>query len=343
MSSRTARPARSPTCWARSLTRLLQYAQGRGAHADEVLAQVRLQPDLLASLDARVTVSDYYRVCEVLSERLEDPHLGLHYIGDSRFTSIDAIGFLALSSATMGDALHRFVHFQALLSEGEEFQLEELAGRAVFRLSHRLPPSIGRDHVTEMYCAGVLTLIPHLTGEPLDVLALSFTHAPRGDLAEYRRCLGRVPEFGAPATEWAIPVDVLARPMRTADAALVDFFERYLGDRLQPGVGSVVSRVRAAISECLPTGDVSLTQVARRIQMSPRTLQRRLAELNQVFEALLDGVRQARAKAYLEMQLPLLEVSYLLGYADSAAFFRAFRRWTGTTPSSWRNQHPPKH
>jgi AraC-like DNA-binding protein len=77
--------------------------------------------------------------------------------------------------------------------------------------------------------------------------------------------------------------------------------------------------------------------VARRLALSARTLHRRLAEEGTGFSALVDEVRRTRALALLEDgKLAASQAAFLLGFQDPAAFFRAFRRWTGTTPRAWR-------
>jgi AraC-like DNA-binding protein len=77
--------------------------------------------------------------------------------------------------------------------------------------------------------------------------------------------------------------------------------------------------------------------VARRLAVSDRTLHRRLAGEGTTFAALVDEARRERAQLLLEdRRLSCSEVAFLLGYAEPAAFFRAFRRWTGETPQAWR-------
>ena len=99
-------------------------------------------------------------------------------------------------------------------------------------------------------------------------------------------------------------------------------------------------RTRDAIVALLRRGDVGLAPIAKALAVSERTLQRRLREEGTSFDALLDETRFALARSYLsDPALGLAEVAWLTGYAEMAAFYRAFRRWTGSTPGAYR-AHP---
>src|SRR5262249_50105493 len=97
--------------------------------------------------------------------------------------------------------------------------------------------------------------------------------------------------------------------------------------------------VRRAVGEGLRRGEPKLSQVARKVALSPRTLQRRLREDDADFKRLVDGTRRRFALHYLkDPNNTLTEGAYLLGYSEVSAFNRAFRRWTGSTPSDYRRK-----
>src|SRR5262249_38824429 len=151
---------------------------------------------------------------------------------------------------------------------------------------------------------------------------------------------GRVPEFGAARWEWSFAADVLVRPMRDADPALERFLEKQVDAhaRAWTSGGATAEQARRALAESLPDGGLSLRALAARLRPSPRTLQRRLQSEGTSLAELLDELRRSRARAYLEMGLAAAEVSYLVGFAEPSVFFRAFKRWTGETPSGYRGR-----
>ena len=96
-------------------------------------------------------------------------------------------------------------------------------------------------------------------------------------------------------------------------------------------------KVERAIAELLPSGDISDDKVADALFMSTRTLQRRLSEEGLTYKQLLESVRHTLAGQYIrDEKLSLNEISYLLGFSEQSSFSRAFKRWTGTSPSEAR-------
>src|SRR5690606_16800270 len=111
---------------------------------------------------------------------------------------------------------------------------------------------------------------------------------------------------------------------------------RLLGERV-PSEPAEVAEVRHAIVEQLKGGDPSLEQVAKKLAMSPRTLQRRLQEHGLRYADRRDSARAAAARSYLrDRQISMAEVAYLLGFAEQSSFNRAFKRWTGKAPNEYR-------
>jgi AraC-like DNA-binding protein len=134
----------------------------------------------------------------------------------------------------------------------------------------------------------------------------------------------------------------MQRPFLTANHGMWKFFEPALRQRLanlEKGA-STVERVRAALVEALPAGEVSMVAVCRKLGVSTRTLQRRLREEGSSFQQTLDALRHSLAKHYLiNSSLSGAEISFLLGFEDPNSFVRAFQTWSGSTPQAVRLAH----
>lgn len=129
------------------------------------------------------------------------------------------------------------------------------------------------------------------------------------------------------------------RPFLTANAEMWQVLEPDLRRRLADleQAESTTERVRAALVELLPAGEATATGVARRLALSSRTLQRRLAGERTTFQTVLDSTRHALARSYLNRpDVSIAEIAFLLGYDDPGSFHRAFRGWSGTTPHQAR-------
>jgi len=331
-----------PTGFALGARHVFEYARARGADEAELLRRADLGGLSLADPDARVPLRCYYNLIEAGAELCGDPHFGLSYIDGVTPEAIGAVGFLAMTSATLGESVARILRYYRVLNEGERLTLERDGERARVRFEPWGPERPAHAHASEMIAFDFLVMAGRMTGEPVPILAFDFRHAQRGGDEPYLRVFGRVPRFGARENLWSFPAAVLERPLKSADAALARFFEGYV-ERLDARVGSRSLRdsVRAAIAERLCGAELTLAALARALRQSARTLQRRLADEGTSLSALVESVRRERAFAYLAANLPIAEVSYLLGFSEPRAFHRAFRRWTGETPQAWRAARTP--
>jgi AraC-like DNA-binding protein len=148
-------------------------------------------------------------------------------------------------------------------------------------------------------------------------------------------------EFGAPSYDITYDRRLLTVPLLTANAQLVDVFaKRATAAPVRQGHDDTfVERVRGTIAECLAqtVPVVSIGEVSRRLQLTPRSLQRRLHEKQASFSALVDQARRELAQKLLAGEGTLLcEIAYRLGFSGVAPFFRAFRRWTGSSPREFQ-------
>lgn len=127
--------------------------------------------------------------------------------------------------------------------------------------------------------------------------------------------------------------------MPAADARLYPIIKRYLDRALDevPPEDGLLASAQTAIAESMRHGDPTLARVAKRMALGPRTLQRHLKEHGADFKTLVDDTRRRFVLRYLQdPRNTLTDVSYLVGYSEVSAFNRAFRRWTGSTPSDYR-------
>lgn len=157
---------------------------------------------------------------------------------------------------------------------------------------------------------------------------------------EYESYFGVAVSNASPAT-LVFRNEDMDRPFLTENHKMWAFFEPALRQRLADldRSAGMVERVRSALLECLPAGEVSIQAVSRKLAVSTRTLQRRLQDEGTTFQQTLDGLRGSLAHHYLQnTQMSGAEISFLLGYEDSNSFARAFHSWTGKTPQAVRTE-----
>jgi AraC-like DNA-binding protein len=161
------------------------------------------------------------------------------------------------------------------------------------------------------------------------------------DVAEYERALGCEVITGAAWNGWTLSREAWNLPMAHSDRALRAWLEKKAEQILarQPEQRGLVQQVRKTLAALMPGGELSIGSVARRLAITPRTLQRRLAEEGTTYDTLREVMRKEAAEVFLDNpQLSISEVAYLVGFSEPGAFHRAFRRWHNSTPQQFR-QH----
>jgi AraC-like DNA-binding protein len=245
---------------------------------------------------------------------------------------------LVLSSDTLRIAIDRLLHYQRFWNEGERYQLEER--RRTFLVRYRTwgPARTAHVQVAEKTAAQLASFVRYLVPGQAPA-AVRFPHARRQGDEEVGRVLGCEPEFERDCTEIEFPLAVLDARVPTADRAVFQVLDRQLADRLRAisPASPFSDRVRKAIADYLHDDHLSMKTVARILGSSERTLHRRLTDEATSFRALVDEVRRSRAITFLEHGASVPELALVLGYAEVTAFYRAFKRWTGTTPERWRS------
>jgi len=133
----------------------------------------------------------------------------------------------------------------------------------------------------------------------------------------------------------------LEAQLPTSNAELAVKNEKIVADYLaELDRSDVVMQVKTKLIEQLPHGDVTEDDVASAINMSRRSLQRKLKEKGASYKELLDGTRSDLAKEYIRnSRLSINEITYMLGFSEPSNFTRAFKRWTGHSPSEYRSLH----
>jgi AraC-like DNA-binding protein len=268
-----------------------------------------------------------------------DPHFGLHVGERVKLGTYSVYGLILLSCRDFGQAFEQTLRYE---------QLAHDLGRSALRIDGELAqyqwissfPGATR-HLAESVYAGIRVFSTWLAGAPLPPAALAFMHQSDADGAEYLRIFGSLPQFGAEANSAAFPTALLAFPVPNADVALYPVLQQHAEQLLRQRSGDmegIAPQVRAAITRNLAHNKVRLPFIAEELKLTPRTLQRKLADAGSSFQRELDQARHALAKDYLRQPgLSLVDIAFLLGYQEQSAFTHAFREWAGVNPGAWRD------
>lgn len=291
--------------------------------------------------DARIPLAQEESLWDEAARLSGDEDFGLHAAERLKPGAFDVLDYAVRTAPTLRQALERLARYNRLEHDAAVFTLHDRGLHT--RVEHGFGGLGGPcRHAAEFTLASHLTIGSQITGTRLFPTAVDFRHARPASTTEHVRLFGVEPRFSCEvnALEWES--SVLERSVTSADPGLSRVIERQaqamLAARPEP-MTSYTERVRQLLTTALAQGggEATLKSLASRLKMSERSLQRRLTDEGVTFDEVLDGLRRELSLRYLaDPKLAISEVAYLLGYSEPSPFHRAFRRWTGTTPSEAR-------
>ncbi|HEX4337034.1 MAG TPA: AraC family transcriptional regulator ligand-binding domain-containing protein [Polyangiaceae bacterium] len=290
------------------------------------------------SIGDRVLVEVAHQALSVALAITHDPELGLraarrHVVGDA-----GAFYYVVSSSPTVRDGVEQASRYMRLINDALDVSVH-YDGPAVevrFDNSVMLPRAAIDFQVGSFYRNHVKEWL----GEHCSTLTVSFAHQAPENLAEYERTFAPAKvRFNAPHVGFSFDHKLLEVPLPSADpnlhAVLVPVADQTL-DRMTQ-TRTVTADVRRIVNDRLALGAPEIADVASELAMSMRTLARRLESEGTTFRDLVDDVRRKIAVDHVgNRDVGFSELSYRLGFSHVAAFHRAFRRWTGQTPLTYR-------
>lgn len=303
---------------------------------EDVLRRAGLPEDVLNRADVRVSTDQFFAFLRAIEESVDDPLFPIQLASRTNAESFAPPVFAALCSPNLTVAMERLAKFKPLVAP---VRLLVDSGDAGLRVRYDwLESSVGPPPFLIGSEALFLVRLAQL-GTRRDVCAreVTLTQIPEARAA-YENFLGcRIRR--ADHLSVSFSAANASRPFLTDNSSMWDIFEPQLRERLAnlAGSASFQQRTRAVLLEVLPSGQVAVDVVARRLAVSSRTLQRRLQDEGTSFNAVLRETRVSLSRHYLgNTQLSSSEIAYLLGFDEPNSFFRAFQNWTGTTPESMR-------
>lgn len=309
-----------------------------GVDPEELLRDRGLPPDALESPERRIPFFQVGRLLKSAAEKSGCEHFGLLFGQRLGLRHMGTLGEMARNVPTVGDALRTMAVHQRLHSHGAlAFVLEEGAratlGYSVFHAS-----TVGADQIHAGMAAWILNLVRELTvpGWVPDVVQLARSRP--AVVTPYRRALSAPIEFNAEITSLRFDSALLRQKIPGADPVRFAIYEAQVA---AIGRRSLLNDVRRALRLQMVHGKAANDSVAQTLDMHRRTLHRRLRECGTTFRQVLDEVRYDTARHFLHTtDMPLTHIAVALGYSEVTAFTRAFRRWSGETPSRFRELGP---
>ncbi|NKF22091.1 AraC family transcriptional regulator [Solimonas marina] len=325
--------------WGRAIRRALDAA---GVDSARLFAEAGLDVAALADPDARYPLEQTTRLWALAVRETGDPAFGLSVATQVTQTTFHALGYALIASGTLREAFERMVRYFRLVTDAADLKLERDGDSYRFEVGY-VPGVMPAPESVDAFISLFLRFCRSQLGREFSPLRVALRRARPAQVERFDAVLRCAIDFGAARNavwfaaepfERALP-DANPELARHNDEVVVRYLAHFDRDNLR-------ARVRAALIEALPGGEPSAQKIADLLHMSLRSLQRKLADEQATFAAMLAEVRHELARSYLRNpHYSIGEITFLLGFTDASAFARAFRRWEGCAPSAFRASGAP--
>ncbi|MDH5325497.1 MAG: AraC family transcriptional regulator [Gammaproteobacteria bacterium] len=316
---------------------VLKACESAGVDTDELLQLAAIERQTALHPDGEVTfvqMRDFWQNAFRLSG---DPFLGMRAAQHVEMGDFKCLDYLSANAATLGQCLESFCRYMPLLNTWIAWEIAKDDHQVTYRmLSHAgvIPPH-SYEFVFSVYVKRARE-VSHTDWAPA---LIRFPFPKPADQQQHLSFFRSPIEYDCPAGELVLSKEHWKLPLPYSDEHLMRVLDEHARLLLaqRPIPEDFVGRVRREIVRELHGGEALRDTIAKKLHMSPRTLQRRLDENGIAYADLLDEVRADLAKNKLQAcELSLTEIGFLLGFSEQSAFTRAFKRWTGKTPLEYR-------
>lgn len=322
-----------------------RFMTERGGDIDRIAGRAGLCTRQFALPTDRLSLDGYCRLFHEAARETGDGNLGLWFGQQFQPQMLGLIGFVALLSATVEEAVSNlathFGYHQALT------HTRLVRAGPLMRLEYAIldPAITERRHDAELTLGMFTNLLRHALGPDWTPQAVCFAHPQPEQANAHREAFQADVHFGQSVNALVFRAADLHRPMPDANPVMLDIMRASLIALARGHTPAVAQpptlreQAHALILRDLPTGAGSIATLAAQLDMPAWTLQRRLAEQDLSYSSLLESVRYAEAQRLL--RLPEHDISTItarLGYSETSAFSRAFRKWSGLSPRHWRQK-----
>lgn len=332
-----------PTVSAGIARSMIDYAETRGIPRARMFEAVGLVEADLSDQDARVALATYREIIEVAKRGTGDGAFVLNHAIDTELSDMSVVGLIVHSSASMADAMTELNRYARLMVEvdvmegGERFTVQPDES-GVWIVDNRPDPNAFPELSEAAFARFESEFRREFPDRPF-ARAVEVTHDAPAYAEAYERILRCPVTFGATRNALCIAPEWLTQEFDAHSGYVFGIFAEKADALLAEleASDSLIARIEGWALPNLHRGALDAETAARDMGMSRQTLYRRLKDEGETFAGVLDGLRFRMAREYLAARkVSVNETAYLVGFSEASSFVRAFKRWSGQTPSAFR-------
>ncbi len=313
---------------------------GAGVETRDLLEGLGLPTEGAIDPKQMVSANQFYDFFATLVHRDPDGlSLPLRIGASMRSDEYGAFGLAWKSAPNLRGSYNRSERYGRVLGSAETYSLQQSHDGWFFNLEKAGDGRLGMQLSNEASMSAVDVISKEVSTERFMPLAVYFKHGARGDTSVYENHFGCPVHFQSGRDALLVSEDSMDAPNRLGDETIARFFDRHLEQEMASLTNDegLEQSVRRAVANVLSEGVPTLSFIASELGIGSRTLQRRLSESGHSFQSVVDMARKDLARRLLrETEYSLAEVAFLTGFSEQSGFTRAFKRWAGQTPRSYR-------
>jgi AraC-like DNA-binding protein len=317
---------------------LWRLIKAEGADPDAIFKEAGLNTALINEASARYPVDNARQAWHLAADHIKDPCFGIRAGRHCLPSDFHALGYAFLSGETLHVGLNRIALYNEVVTQGISFYIEEDDEHLILSYTNARRDLPDIPALEDACWSIVLTLCRMARPEGISPVRVDLIHGATNCRKEDEDFYGcpvnysqrrsalffRLADVEQPLT--AVNTEVAA----VNEKALEDYIVRLREDEIQHKVARMITKLIAS-------GQLSDDKVAQALGLSSRTLQRKLSVEGTTFKQILESIREKLALQYInDERLSFSEISFLLGFSEQSSFTRAFKRWTGTSPTEAR-------
>lgn len=310
----------------------------RGYSSEMLFRQVGLDPKMLYDPNARYPTDLLQKVWRAAVDLTEDNALGLKVASYWHPTTFHALGYSWMASGSLKEAMERAVRYSRVVTDVIRLHFDYVSG--AYQLRFELP-QLDKGPVPESSdaAAAVFVLMARLIyGKDLNPTLVTLPREKPKSIVEFSEFFQAPIEFEAPECSIFLFEDDVEKTLPTANTELAHANDKIVQDYLSHlDRTHVAMQLKSKMLDRLSSGSVTEQDMATMLNLSLRSLQRKLKDEGTSFKELLEDTRRELADQYIKnSRLSISEITFLLGFSEPSNFTRAFKRWNGLSPSEYR-------
>lgn len=303
----------------------------RGANLSDLCDRIGISIHDLGDSEFKVPFEQACLTWECCVQQTNDNLLGLHLGETSTMSLLGLVGNLMQSSPDLLSAFETMTHYIDQATDMIHFGVKQNAHEVTLSFRPRAlwlkTQSISIRHSMEQSMAGTLHVFCLLAGKKVKPIQTVFKHKRGGDLAEYLRVFGQDVQFNGLGNYLIFKKEDLLTPILSHDKSLFAFFEKILKEKKATTHQSLTEQIKQLVRTDFQGHIPSIEAVASRLNMTTRTLQRKLTAEGISYRSLVAEVHKKLATQLFKLNSNASQISNLLGYSEPSAFRRAFKKW----------------